>query len=203
MDGHVAYADAGMQVSDAITRIGDTVLPHLRSQWSYYALAVTVTLLLIAFLRDRRKSRAIAEAVAPARDPQVDELMQIYHDYGTSDTIGRRRGANQVPVGATARADSIAWFERMGEPAERIDIRANSVRIGRHSSNDIVLPDSSVHRHHGILALNSRARFELKDLGGANGCRVNGVRCEARELEDGDIIELGEVKLKFYSRAIA
>ncbi len=40
-------------------------------------------------------------------------------------------------------------------------------------------------------------RFVIRDLGGENGVIVNKIKQESHELNDGDLVELGEVRLRF------
>lgn len=40
-------------------------------------------------------------------------------------------------------------------------------------------------------------RFVITDLGGGNGVLVNKTKYKSRELNDGDTVELGEVRLRF------
>ena len=40
-------------------------------------------------------------------------------------------------------------------------------------------------------------RFVIRDLGGDNGVVVNNIKQQTHELNDGDLVELGEVRLRF------
>jgi pSer/pThr/pTyr-binding forkhead associated (FHA) protein len=68
--------------------------------------------------------------------------------------------------------------------------------IGRTSENDIILNHKSISRHHAKI-LREGKRFVIVDLESANGIRVGGAEHERTELDPGDLIELGEVKLRF------
>ena len=68
--------------------------------------------------------------------------------------------------------------------------------IGRTSENDIILNHKSISRHHAKIIREGK-RFVIVDLESANGIRVGGAEQERTELDPGDLIELGEVKLRF------
>lgn len=67
--------------------------------------------------------------------------------------------------------------------------------IGRTDENDIVLNHRSISRHHAKV-LREGPRIVIVDLQSANGVRVNGQDYERVELQPGDVIELGHVKLR-------
>lgn len=75
------------------------------------------------------------------------------------------------------------------------DLAASST-IGRGAPNSIILPDSSVSARHGRIAFRS-GRWWAEDLQSANGTYVNGVKAEeATLLNDGDELEIAQVRLR-------
>jgi adenylate cyclase len=70
--------------------------------------------------------------------------------------------------------------------------------IGRSSKNDLVLEDEIASRRHAEIRQHGRGRYTLVDVGSANGTWLNGRRLvHPRELANGDIIQIGGVKLQF------
>ena len=76
-------------------------------------------------------------------------------------------------------------------------IHAVVTTIGRESDNDIVLPDSTVSKHHAQIVFNGSC-FEISDLNSSNGTMVNGNFVERVELKNPSVIQLGEIVLKYY-----
>jgi hypothetical protein len=83
--------------------------------------------------------------------------------------------------------------------ATSLPLRGTMVRIGRHEENDIRLASKTVHRYHAVVHVTDDLQYVLTDLSGrdGNGVIVNGERVEQATLKADDVIELGEVKLRF------
>ncbi len=90
------------------------------------------------------------------------------------------------------------WLEMLDGNATRHPLSTTNARIGRHRDNDVCLQNDTISRRHAILHYNpDTKRFVITDLGGDNGVVVNKIRQKSHELNDGDLIELGEVRLRF------
>jgi adenylate cyclase len=88
-------------------------------------------------------------------------------------------------------------IERPGAPPRLYELKDGStIHIGRAASNDITLPHSSISRSHALLE-GERDVWIVADLHSANGVLVNGVRIDRAELKSGDVIGLGDIKLRF------
>jgi adenylate cyclase len=88
-------------------------------------------------------------------------------------------------------------IERPGAQPRLYELRDSStIHIGRSTSNDITLPHPSISRSHALLEGKSDAWF-VTDQRSANGVLVNGVRIEHVELKNGDVIGLGDIKVRF------
>lgn len=71
------------------------------------------------------------------------------------------------------------------------------VVIGRGEDCDLPINDTSVSRVHAEIHVLEGGRYEVLDRGSSNGVRVNGVELNRTILDAGDVIELGDVQLKF------
>lgn len=97
-----------------------------------------------------------------------------------------------------------AWVEVVGEvvsdaPDQRYSLARTLLRIGRETDNDICLRDITVHRYHAAIHRTEDAEFVITDLSsaGGNGVVVNGRAVAEARLASGDMIELGNARLKF------
>jgi FHA domain len=96
---------------------------------------------------------------------------------------------------------SQAWLDIEGHQRSALPSRATLVRIGRHQDNEIFIPDRSVHRHHAVIARTFDADYVITDMSGegGNGVLINGERFLESRLFSGDVIQLGEARMRFES----
>ncbi|UJR79169.1 FHA domain-containing protein [Sandaracinus amylolyticus] len=69
-------------------------------------------------------------------------------------------------------------------------------RIGRAEELDVWINHRSISREHAEVT-NDGGAIRIKDLGSANGVRVNGRDVQQAELKPGDTLELGQVRFRF------
>ena len=79
---------------------------------------------------------------------------------------------------------------------ERVALAEGTTRIGRSPTADICLEDPSVSRRHAMI-LREGESVRILDDRSLNGVFVNGERVTARELKDGDVLQLGRNELAF------
>jgi len=83
----------------------------------------------------------------------------------------------------------------------RFPLVKETVIIGRHTRNDLVLLDNSVSRHHARL-LRLPHSWLVMDLRSTNGTRVNGDPVHSVYLlQDADTISFGDIQVAFHSVA--
>jgi pSer/pThr/pTyr-binding forkhead associated (FHA) protein len=102
--------------------------------------------------------------------------------------------ATDGPAASAAPARLVVMTQPMAGQEFLLD-RA-SVVIGRTQENDVVLNHKSISRHHAKI-IRDGDRYVVVDLESANGVRVNGAEYERVELQSGDVVELGHVRLRF------
>lgn len=87
--------------------------------------------------------------------------------------------------------------EQKHEKPYDLELNKESLSIGRSSSNDLVFNHLSLSRHHARI-LQKDGGFLVEDTGSRNGTFLNGVRLrQATPLKSGDVIQLGEILLRF------
>ena len=84
------------------------------------------------------------------------------------------------------------------EHGQTVPVRAPSTTIGRHTRNEVVVPDKEVSRSHAEI-VEVATGYQVHDLGSTNGTFVNDkiVGKGGHLLEDGDRLRLGSAKISF------
>ncbi|MDR0606312.1 MAG: FHA domain-containing protein [Bacteroidales bacterium] len=72
------------------------------------------------------------------------------------------------------------------------------VTVGRHSSNDVVINDAKVSRHHLQIICDDAGNFRITDFGSTNGTYVNNRKISGEiNLSHGDIVRIGNTCLSW------
>jgi hypothetical protein len=140
--------------------------------------------------------------------------------------LRRRPPVEAAPIGAaetppSPKAVMEAGVERPDGPAPaagaplavlifdgapgRVAVLQPEVVIGRHSEDDIRVPDVRVSRHHARLVAKRGGGFEIHNLTAVrsepNPMLVNGEAREHADINDGDVVSLGGVNFTFRAAA--
>ncbi|HPF59193.1 MAG TPA: FHA domain-containing protein [Candidatus Competibacteraceae bacterium] len=102
----------------------------------------------------------------------------------------RRKLPEPVPVRARfIRTDAVG----------KGDLRLQSAlcRLGRAPDNNICFDNDSVSNYHAEIYYLPDGSFQICDLNSTNGTWINGKRIQSQMLGNGDVVELGEVRLHF------
>lgn len=91
------------------------------------------------------------------------------------------------------------WIVIEGEDFPRQTIRLDKpLRIGRHDDNDLVIQSVRMSRRH-VRIENVDGSWKIFDNGSTSGFYINDERGGAsRELAEGDVIQFGHVRMRFY-----
>jgi pSer/pThr/pTyr-binding forkhead associated (FHA) protein/TolA-binding protein len=73
----------------------------------------------------------------------------------------------------------------------------STLMIGRSAQNELVLDHVSLAQTHARMMREASGDWQIVDLDSSNGMLVNGEAFGKARLRDGDLLQLGEVKLKF------
>lgn len=90
-----------------------------------------------------------------------------------------------------------AFLDEMNGEGTRYSIAKTASRIGRGADNDIRLMNDSISSHHAEIHRRREGGFYIVDLASTNGVFVNENKITQTELSNGDLVELGEVRLHF------
>lgn len=90
-------------------------------------------------------------------------------------------------------------LEIVGADRPPIEVRGDNFTIGRGTDNDFQTKNASTSRQHCAILRERDGRIVIHDFGSLNGVVVNGEQVEKSiELTDGALIELGEVRMKYW-----
>jgi signal transduction histidine kinase len=82
------------------------------------------------------------------------------------------------------------------DEGKQFDLTGATVRVGRHSSNEVALHDTQISRQHLELRV-VPGGYQLIDLGSGNGTLLNGHVVREAPLRSGDAISVGQSILMF------
>lgn len=85
------------------------------------------------------------------------------------------------------------------QKGETFELREDKTTIGRVSSNEIVLKDSSISREHCVIEKRN-GDFFINDLQSLNGTFVNGEIANKTKLKHGDKIQIGDYTIRFHTK---
>jgi pSer/pThr/pTyr-binding forkhead associated (FHA) protein len=116
-------------------------------------------------------------------------------------STGRSDGVLTLPgrPGMNTQADRLVLMAGPGAGQE-FELNGDRMVLGRGEECDVSINHPSVSRVHAEIRRLGEGRYEFVDLGSANGVRVNGVELPSTLLDSRDVIELGDVFLKYLPR---
>jgi Mg-chelatase subunit ChlD len=83
----------------------------------------------------------------------------------------------------------------------RYSITRTIWRIGRSKDNELRLNDTSLSRRHAEIHRNTNGTFDIIDMNSMNGVYINNEKIGKAELHEGDVLEIGDVFLRFTQHA--
>ena len=99
-------------------------------------------------------------------------------------------------VAAGASYAALLSFESGPFAGRIVALPHQMVTIGRAPDNDVVVGDPATSGHHGRIE-DRQGSFWISDLGSTNGTLVNGEPVIEKQLDDGDMIAIGQNALRF------
>ncbi|MGY5072452.1 FHA domain-containing protein [Streptomyces griseus] len=108
--------------------------------------------------------------------------------------LGREPPAPSVAAPSADRPSAVSMPAATGtfrQPTTVRPLPAKTVRIGRDASNDLVIDDLVVSRHHAELRTLADGGYEIVDLGSHNGTFLNGQPVARGPVGPGDIVGIG------------
>jgi hypothetical protein len=97
----------------------------------------------------------------------------------------------------SAQSAMLARFENLYSGQE-LAVSIAFCRLGRAPDNDLCFNNDSVSAHHAELYRHRDGAFSITDLNSTNGVWINGERVTTQGLGNGDVVEIGEIRLRFW-----
>jgi DNA-binding NtrC family response regulator len=82
------------------------------------------------------------------------------------------------------------------DKGHKVALETGELTIGSGAAADLTLEERSVSRLHAKVTV-EEGRHVLRDLGSTNGTRLNGAEVREAILNEGDVVEIGRIKLRF------
>ena len=123
---------------------------------------------------------------------QSTALVDAIIDDDGEPTDVRRTGTIGLPADDQARL--VVVSSNLAGESFRLERR--EMIVGRTEENDVVINHRSISRNHAKIVEHNN-EFTIFDLNSSNGVKVNSDQFISQSLVNGDIIELGNVKLRF------
>lgn len=99
------------------------------------------------------------------------------------------------------RFDATLVVERGAIAGDEHLLDREKLVLGRGDGADLRFDDSELSSEHALIEFTGEG-FRVRDLGSTNGTRVNGAPVQARDLEPGDRLEVGQHVLRFRLEAL-
>ncbi len=90
-----------------------------------------------------------------------------------------------------------AYLIANDESETRYPITRTICRIGRSKDNELHLDDASISRRHAEIHRNNNGSFDIIDMNSMNGVYVNNEKVGKAQLQEGDLLEIGDYFLRF------
>lgn len=108
-----------------------------------------------------------------------------------------RQNRKPAPSQSSSEFKPYAYLVVQDESKKRYAITRTTWRIGRSKDNEMILNDSSVSRRHAEIHRDKGDLFTIYDLDSLNGVYINNNKVSKSLLHEGDIIEIGDINLRF------
>jgi hypothetical protein len=119
-------------------------------------------------------------------------LLAVFVIGTTLEILRRRRRSSEL-----SPTIEYAYLHELDGIGTIHTLTKTAVCIGRSADNDIKLTNDSISLHHAEIHRRREGDFYIVDLASTNGVNVNDTKVTQMALHEGDLIELGEVRLRF------
>ncbi len=90
-----------------------------------------------------------------------------------------------------------AYLISQDDASKRYPITRTIWRIGRGKDNELSINDNSISRKHAEIHRDNDGTFNIRDMNSMNGLYINNNKVGKASLQEGDVIEIGDIFLTF------
>lgn len=113
-----------------------------------------------------------------------------------------KRDVNRIGQRADAESNEVEhMLEPVGHDHPAIYLTGEVMTVGRTTDNDISIPSKLVSRYHARLLVGPTGVI-VEDVKSTNGCYVNGEQVKQYLLQEGDVLELGDMRYRLRTRTV-
>lgn len=147
-------------------------------------------------LESTDNSATLPEATSPTAAPTSADAVTAMIPTPVSPHGVSPHGVS--PHGVSPMRGPPARLVMMSPPAPGAEyaLSRDRMRIGRAEDLEIWVNHRSISREHAEVVLEDGV-LRIKDMGSANGLRVNGADTRSHVLQPGDVVELGQVRFRY------
>ncbi|HBJ85466.1 MAG TPA: hypothetical protein DDZ88_16630 [Verrucomicrobiales bacterium] len=151
--------------------------------WSWWAAGAVILLLLVLMKARTKNPQAPQARTSPAARPEAPSKAPVHEMPQTETPV-------EVPPASNA------FLEMMDAGNKRHPLPAKGLKIGSGKHNDVVVKHDSVSEYHCLVSLQN-GEWVIADTNSVNGVQVNGTHYHQATLSPGDVIQIGEVRMRF------
>ncbi|OBA92492.1 ABC transporter ATP-binding protein [Mycobacteriaceae bacterium 1482268.1] len=133
----------------------------------------------------------------PTRSPAASATHQVAQPSLSQPALESVTAIGPAAAPRSSEGNLATSMLKILRPSRPAEAPPGSIKIGRNTDNDIVIPDVLASRHHATLVPNANGSAEIRDNRSINGTFVNGSRVDSAVLHEGDTVTIGNIDLVF------
>jgi len=143
----------------------------------------------------RSEAKTVPEIPLPVLPPPPPKAA-LEPPSKAEEKIADEPGARETPEIQPEHAPRLVLLNT-DDAGREFTFTHGELRIGRSDENEIAIDDPSLAQTHARLLLDDSGEWQIVDLQSSNGVLINGEPYGKAVLRSGDLLQLGEVKLRF------
>jgi hypothetical protein len=176
--------------------LGYTVALSPEDSEKFGAFTATLAGELATFLSDHAREHGYHLTSAPHVSFAVHDDLRLGRFRVSAELASPERAAvseREAPAPHAVGSPMVT----VGESGHDVELRGESVVVGRLAASGIRLADTNASREHAAFVREGDG-WAIEDLASTNGTRLNGEPVARARLRDGDVVEIGLTRLTYH-----